>query len=68
MYILEELCDVLAAALGPRPGVCVMVESGSHDMILVLHAGLPTFGVIVMRHVESVRKRHRKSRGLGTLK
>lgn len=37
-HLLEKLCDVLAAALGPGPGVGVVVEGGSHDMVLVLHA------------------------------
>lgn len=50
--LLQELRDVLAAALGPGPRVGVVVEGRSHDMILALHASLPALGVVVVRHVE----------------
>lgn len=50
--LLQELRDVLAAALGPGPRVGVVVEGRSHDVILPLHASLPALGVVVVRHVE----------------
>lgn len=51
-HLLEKLGDVLAAALGPGPGIGVVVEGGSHDVVLVLHACLPALWVVVVRHVE----------------
>lgn len=51
-YILQKLCDVFAAALGPGPGIGVVVEGGGHDVVLGLHSGLPTLGVVIMRHVK----------------
>lgn len=51
-YLLQELRDVLAAAFGPGPRVGVVVEGGSHDVILALHASLPALWVVVVRHVE----------------
>lgn len=50
--LLQELRDVLAAAFGPGPRVGVVVEGGSHDVILALHASLPALWVVVVRHVE----------------
>lgn len=51
-HLLQKLGDVLAAALGPGPRVGVIVEGGSHDVVLVLHACLPAFWVVIVRHVE----------------
>lgn len=51
-HLLEKLCDVLAAALGPGPGIGVIVEGRSHDVILLLHACLPALWVVIVRHVE----------------
>lgn len=50
--ILEELCDVLPATLGPHPRVCVVVKCGSHHMLLNLNSILLTLITVVMRHVE----------------
>lgn len=51
-YLLQKLGDVFAAAFGPGPGVGVVVEGGGHDVVLGLHAGLPTLGVVIMWHVK----------------
>lgn len=51
-YLLQKLGDVFAAALGPGPGVGVVVEGGGHDVVLGLHAGLPTLGVVIVRHIK----------------
>lgn len=61
IYILQELCDVLAAALGPRPGIGVIVESGGHDVVLVLHSRLPAHRAVIMRHVEPGYRRGGKT-------
>lgn len=50
--ILKELCDVLPATLGPHPRVCVVVEHGSHHVLLNLNSVLPALKAVVMRHVE----------------
>lgn len=57
-HLLQKLGDVFAAALGPGPGVGVVVEGGGHDVVLRLHAGLPTLGVVIMRHVEPAVETH----------
>lgn len=59
-YLLQKLSDVLAAALGPGPGTGVVVEGGRHDVILVLYACLPAFGVVIMGHVEPGEHTHRE--------
>lgn len=64
-YLLQKLCDVFAAALGPGPRVGVIVESGCHDMILVLHACLSTLGVVIMRHVEPGAQKERDTHTQG---
>lgn len=51
-YLLQKLCDVFAAALGPGPGVGVVVQGGGHDVVLGLHAGLSTLWVVIVRHVK----------------
>lgn len=51
-YLLQKLGDVLATTLGPGPGAGVVVEGGRHHVILVLHACLPAFGVVIVGHVE----------------
>lgn len=50
--LLQELCDVLPAALGPHPGVGVVVEGGGHHMLLDLRAVLLTLVAVVVGHVE----------------
>lgn len=50
--ILEELCDVLPATLGPHPRVCVVVERGSHHVLLHFDAVLLALVAVIMRHVE----------------
>lgn len=50
--ILEELGDVFSAAFGPHPGVGVVVECGSHDVLLSLNTILFTLVTVVMGHVE----------------
>lgn len=58
--ILEELCDVLPATLGPHPRVCVVVKCGSHHMLLNLNSILFTLVTVVMRHVEPSRENRKK--------
>lgn len=60
--VLEELGDVLPATLGPHPRVCVVVQRGSHHVLLDLDTVLLTFIAVVMRHVEPGRQKS----GLGT--
>lgn len=50
--ILEELCDVLPATLGPHPRVCVVVERGSHHVLLHFDAVLLALVAVIVRHVE----------------
>lgn len=50
--ILEELCDVLPATLGPHPRVGVVVERGSHHVLLHFDAVLLALVAVVVRHVE----------------
>lgn len=54
--ILEELCDVLPATLGPHPRVCVVVQCGSHHVLLNLNPILFTLVTVVVRHVEPSRE------------
>lgn len=53
--ILEELCDVLPATLGPHPRVCVVVERGSHHVLLHFDAVLLALVAVIVRHVEPGR-------------
>lgn len=50
--ILEELCDVLPATLGPHPRVRVVVERGSHHVLLHFDAVLLALVAVIVRHVE----------------
>lgn len=60
-YLLQKLCDVLAAAFGPGPRARFVVEDRRHDAVLVLHARFHAFGVVVVGHVEAAtQQRNRK--------
>lgn len=58
--VLEELCDVLPATLGPHPRICIVVKCGSHHMLLNLNSILFTLVAVVMRHVEPGRECRKK--------
>ncbi len=52
-YILEEIGDVVSAAVGPRPRISVVIEHARHDVVYarIVDETL-ALKVVVVRHVQ----------------